>query len=89
VYDSAAGVTGVIFHLEGDHPGGHSSASHTGSKSSNGWWYLEWEYIPRRGHSEPEGTYTLTAEAIRDDGTSIVSPAVTFTIEAATSTVRR
>jgi predicted outer membrane repeat protein len=87
--DQTVAVTGMTFHIEGEHPGGgHSGTSLPGHKGLNGW-YLVWETLPRRGASQPEGTYTLTAEATCDDGTSIISPPVTFTIESPTSQGQR
>jgi len=88
VYDRPDAVTEVTFRVEGDDSAGRFDRALPGHPSANGWYHV-WEIYPRRGPSHPEGTYTLTAEAVRDDGTSIVSPPVTITIEDATSTVPR
>ena len=88
VYDQADAVEIAVFHLEGDLPEAHFSSSFPGRQSANGW-YLLWETLPRRGDLPPEGTYTLTAEAIRDDGVPILSEPVSITIAAGPPTVSR
>ncbi|UCD51748.1 MAG: right-handed parallel beta-helix repeat-containing protein, partial [Phycisphaerales bacterium] len=88
VHDRAAAVTDVSFRIEGEHANGHSVTGLPGQKGANGW-YLLWGSVRRRGPAQPEGTYTVTATAHYEDGTSTVSAPVTFTLENADTLARR
>jgi len=80
IHDRAEVVKDVSFRLEGELVNGHSVSTRPGQKGANGW-YLLWESVPHRGPSRAEGTYTVTATAHYQDGTSTVSAPVTFTLQ--------